>query len=71
MPRFACVLIAVAVVLAACDGQNPGPPSQQYEINEDIDATLGTNIPTSSNPGAPGFGSPGSDPYGYSQVYGH
>jgi len=71
MPRLACVLTAALLALAGCDGRDPGAPSQRYQIDQDINASYGTNIPTSSNPGASGFGSSGNDPYGYSQVYGH
>ncbi|HVM82134.1 MAG TPA: hypothetical protein VMU06_24140 [Stellaceae bacterium] len=71
MPRIACGLIAAALVLAGCNGRDPGAPSQQFQIDQDINASYGTNIPTSTNPGASGFGSAGSDPFGYSQVYGH
>ena len=69
MPRLACVLTALALLLPGCNGSDPGAQSQQYNINQDINASFGSNIPTSSNPGAPGFGSSSDDVYGYNQVW--
>ena len=69
MPRFAFVLIAAALTIAGCNGSNPGAPSQQYNINQDINASFGSNIPDADNPGG-GFQNPGADPYGYSEVWG-
>ena len=70
MPRLFCALLAAALALAGCGGRDPGDPGQQYQIDQDINASHGSSIPTSSNPGASGYGTWSGDPLGYSEVYG-
>ena len=73
MANLGCVVMAVALVLAGCGGESPGERPQEYQFDQDIDASHGAGIPTSANPSARGLENwriKDPDTYGYSQSYG-
>ncbi len=45
---------AAALLLAGCES-DPGDRPQEYQIDQDINASHGADTPTMSNQGAPGF----------------
>lgn len=72
MAKLGCVVIAVGLILAACGGESPGERPQEYQFDQDIDASHGAAIPTSINQGSRGFENwrmKDPDTYGHSQGF--
>ena len=55
MVRLGLVVVTATLLLVACGGESPGERPQQYQIDQDINASRGTSVPTSINPGTPAY----------------
>jgi len=66
-------VLAAMLLLVGCGGESPGERSQDYQIDQDINASHGVGTPTSINQEQRGFEPwrmKDPDTYGYSQTYG-